>query len=163
MTEPRFHGRYRTVPSSLMLDVLGASLATIKDEDKATDADLGAVLGKSDDRVAEYRKGGGDMGVVSFLRGCKAWDGRFANDVLGLVGMKLVPLDAGEASDQASVTTFLRFATELSLDLEDDARICDHDLEDNRALIEKVGRIVDGYRERLRSHTVAMLTGPDTS
>jgi len=54
-----------------MLDTLGESLKAIKERDGATDGDLGAVLGKSDDRAAAYRAGAADMGVVSFLRGCK--------------------------------------------------------------------------------------------
>ncbi|WP_236694598.1 hypothetical protein [Sphingomonas sp. Leaf343] len=148
---------------SLLLDVLGRSLTTIRDQDRATNADLGAVLGKSEDRVAAYRNGDADMGVVSFLRGCREWDGRFANDVLAIVGMKLVPIETHGPCDQAAVTTFLRLTAELSADLEEDGDISDADLADNAALIERVGRLVDGYRERLRSRHFALLNPPDTS
>lgn len=64
MSASHIHSRYRTVPASLLLDTLGKSLSTIKDEDRATDADLGQVLGKSEDRAGAYRAGAGDMGVV---------------------------------------------------------------------------------------------------
>jgi hypothetical protein len=151
MTTPQFHGRYRTIPASLMLDTLGESLKAIKERDGATDSDLGAVLGKSDDRAAAYRAGAADMGVVSFLRGCKEWDGCFANGVLRLVGMKLVPIEAESVDDQASVTTLLSFAMALSGELEKDGKVDDEDLERHQFVIERLGKIIDGYRERIRS------------
>lgn len=151
MTTPQFHGRYRTIPASLMLDTLGESLKAIKERDGATDGDLGAVLGKSDDRAAAYRAGAADMGVVSFLRGCKEWDGCFANGVLNLVGMKLVPIEAESVDDQASVTTLLSFAMALSGELEKDGKVDDEDLERHQFVIERLGKIIDGYRERIRS------------
>jgi hypothetical protein len=151
MTTPQFHGRYRTIPASLMLDTLGESLKAIKERDGATDSDLGAVLGKSDDRAAAYRAGAADMGVVSFLRGCKEWDGCFANGVLSLVGMKLVPIEAESVDDQASVTTLLSFAMALSGELEKDGKVDDEDLERHQFVIERLGKIIDGYRERIRS------------
>lgn len=150
MTTPQFHGRYRTIPASLMLDTLGESLTAIKSRDGATDADLGAVLGKSEDRAAAYRAGGGDMGVVSFLRGCREWDGCFANGVLGLVGMKLVPIEAESVDDQASITTLLSLAMALSGELEKDGKVDDVDLERHQFVIERLGKIIDGYRERIR-------------
>lgn len=150
MTTPQFHGRYRTIPASLMLDTLGESLTAIKSRDCATDADLGAVLGKSDDRAAAYRAGGADMGVVSFLRGCREWDGCFANGVLGLVGMKLVPIEAESVDDQASITTLLSLAMALSGELERDGKVDDEDLERHQFVIERLGKIIDGYRERIR-------------
>lgn len=151
MTTPQFHGRYRTIPASLMLNTLGESLKAIKERDGATDGDLGAVLGKSEDRAAAYRAGAADMGVVSFLRGCKEWDGCFANGVLGLVGMKLVPIEAESVDDQASVTTLLSFAMALSGELEKDGKVDDEDLERHQFVIERLGKIIDGYRERIRS------------
>lgn len=151
MTTPQFHGRYRTIPASLMLDTLGESLKAIKERDGATDSDLGAVLGKSDDRAAAYRAGAADMGVVSFLRGCKEWDGCFANGVLSLVGMKIVPIEAESVDDQASVTTLLSFAMALSGELEKDGKVDDEDLERHQFVIERLGKIIDGYRERIRS------------
>jgi hypothetical protein len=151
----QFHPRFRTVSASLMLDTLGKSLADIKREDDATDADLGAVLGKSGDRAEAYRKGSGDMGVVSFLRGCGKWDGRFANEALALVGMKLVPLEGAVIDDQASVTSVLSLALALSAELEKDGSVDDEDLERHRFTIERAGKIIDGYRERLRGKAIA--------
>ena len=97
MTAPRIHTSHRTVSASLLLTTLGQSLDAIKREDGATWADLDAVLGKSD-RAAAYAEGSADMGVVSFLRGCKQWDGRLANAVLALIGMRLVPVPTVRAT-----------------------------------------------------------------
>jgi hypothetical protein len=155
MSAPHFHSRYRTVPASLLLDTLGASLATIKDEDRATDADLGAVLGKSEDRAAAYRAGGGDMGVVSFLRGCREWDGRFANAVLALVGMKLIPLDAAEGSDRASFTALCQLLTGLSEALENDNIVDDAELAELAPAIEAAGKHIDRLRLRLRPRALS--------
>jgi len=155
MSAPQFHGRYKTVPASLMLETLGNSLSTIKAEDGATDCDLGAVLGKSDDRAAAYRAGASDMGVVSFLRGMREWDGRFVNGVMALVGMKAVPLDAGAGSDRASFTAIAALLAELASALEDDGIVDDRELAGMGRVIEAAGQHVDRLRERLRVRAVA--------
>ena len=155
MTSPHIHRPYRTVPASLMLETLGKSLTAIKEEDGATDGDLGAALGKSDDRAAVYRVGAGDMGVVSFLRGCREWDGRFANAAMALVGMKLVPINAEHLDDQASVSSVLSLALALSSELEKDGDVSDDDLERHRFVIERASHVIDGYRERLRAKAMA--------
>ncbi|MBB5697019.1 hypothetical protein [Sphingomonas yantingensis] len=154
MTAPHFHGRYRTISASLMLETLGASLSTIKDQDKATDADLGAVLGKSDDRAAAYRHGDADMGAVSLLRGIAAWDGRFANDALALVGFRLVPIEAGTASDAASLTATCALLAKKAKALEDGV-IDDDELEEMWPEIEAASRDIDRLRERRRLRLVS--------
>lgn len=154
MTGPQLYSRYHTVPASLLLKTLGDSLDAIKREDEATDTDLGAALGKHAATAERYRKGNGKMDVVSFLRGCRQWDGRFANAALGLIGMKLCPIEAEPADDQASVTIMLRLTVQLSAELERDNDISDADLERHRSLIERVGRLVDSYRHRLRIRAI---------
>lgn len=114
MSGQQFHGRHRTIPASLMLDTIGASLASIKQADAATFGDLGAVLGKSEDRAAAYSVGGADMGVVSFLRGIREWDGRFANPVLSLLGMRLVPIPAVTATREDLLALLGRQSKEAS-------------------------------------------------
>lgn len=147
MSAPHIHGRYRTVPASLLLDTLGASLAAIKAEDRATDEDLGQVLGKSDDRAAAYRAGAADMGVVSFLRGCREWDGRFANDVLGLVGMRLVPIDDSACQDAHSLAALGELIAKKAVALADNV-ISDSELDDMWPQIEAVGAHIDRLRQR---------------
>jgi hypothetical protein len=147
---PHIHGRYRTVPASLLLDTLGRSLSAIKTEDKATDEDLGQVLGKSDDRAAAYRAGSADMGVVSFLRGCREWDGRFANDVLGLVGMRIVPIADSPTEDAHSLAALGELIAKKAIALADN-QISDAELEGMWPEIEKVGAHIDRLRARRAS------------
>lgn len=151
MTFTQIHSQYRTVPASLLLKTLGDSLERIGKEDDATDADLGAVLGKHADTAGRYRASLSEMGVVAFLRGCRQWDGRFANAALGLVGMKLVPIEAESVDDQACITTMLSMTMALSAELEKDGDVSDDDLERHRFVIERASHVIDGYRERLRS------------
>lgn len=155
MTVPHIHGRYRTVPASLLLETLGASLSDIKEQDRATDADLGAVLGKSDDRAAVYRAGGADMGVVSFLRGCREWDGRFANAALALIGMRMVPLDPSAGCDRSSVTALCALLAKKSAALENDGVIDDAELDDMWPELEAAAKHIDRLRERRRLRVIA--------
>lgn len=155
MTAPQFHSRYRTIPASLMLSTLGASLTAIKSEDGATDSDLGAVLGKSDDRAAAYRNGDADMGLVSFLRGVREWDGRFANAVLGLVGMKVIPIEAGEGADRETLTAMATLLAQVAAALEDDGEIDDEELGGMSQALEAAGKHIDRLRDRRRLKIVS--------
>lgn len=155
MRSPHIHGRYRTVPASLMLETLGESLEAIRQRDNAKFSDIGAALGKHEDSAARYSRGEGDMGVVSFLRGCREWDGAFANTALALVGMKIVPLDGADVCHQQSVSTVLGLALALSQELEKDGSVDDDDLDRHQFAIERAGKVIDGYRERLRARNVA--------
>lgn len=147
MTAPHIHGRYRTVSASSLLDTLGASLTLIKSEDAATDADLGRVLGKSEDRAAAYRAGNGDMGVVSFLFGCREWDGRFANDALALVGMRLAPIEAPADIGPNALRALGALIAKKAEALED-GTIDDDELDDMWPEIEAVAAHIDRLRIR---------------
>lgn len=155
MTTPHIHGRYRTVPASLLLKTLGDSLEEIKAEDRATDADLGQVLGKHEDTAARYRTALAEMGIVSFLRGCREWDGRFANAALALVGMRLTPLDAGEGNDRGSVTALCGLIGEIAAALENDGEVDDAELAAMRPALEAAAKHIDRFRDRLRLRAVA--------
>lgn len=154
MTNGQIYPRYRTVSATMLIETLGNSLQRIKDEDGATDADIGRVLGKSKDSAERHRKGIGDMGAVSFLLACAAWDGRFANDALAKVGMKLVALDAGEANDRSAASALTRLLLEMSLALED-GKIDDSELSAMRTALESAGQHIDRMRERLALRSVA--------
>ena len=155
MSAPTIHGRFRTVSASAMLETLGRSLTQIKDEDRLTDADLGAVLGKSEDQAAKYRGGMADMGVVSLLRGAREWDGRFMNEALGLVGMKMLPLDVGVGSDRATFTALTGLLHQIAAALENDGEIDDAELLAMRTELERAGSHIDRLRERLKPRAVA--------
>lgn len=151
MTAPHIHGRYRTVPASLLLETLGASLAAIGEQDRATDKDLAAVLGKSADSAARYRTGISEMGVVSFLRGCREWDGRFANDVLALVGMRLAPINVDQATPERSALRALGTLIAKKAAAMEDGQVDDDELDDMWPEIEAVSAHIDRLRARRAS------------
>lgn len=105
MNAPYIHGRRRTFSASTAVDTQNAVLTAIKTEDGATWADIGRVLGKSDDRAAAYANTASPVDVVTFLAGCREWGGRFADPLLALVGGRWA--EAGSictSDDPASLT-----------------------------------------------------------
>ena len=70
--------------ASSVLDVIGRDLSLIKSQDCLTYADLGAVLGKSEDQAAKYCEGSAAMDVVTFARAWREWNGRFAGGLAAL-------------------------------------------------------------------------------
>lgn len=146
-----FHRHHRPFSGSKALDTLGESLSAIRKADGLTWNDIGLILGKNRETAAGYGGGEGDMGVVSFLLGCREWNGRFANQVFALIGMKLVQLDAKHLPDSASVLAIMRAVVALQEELAIDGDLSDDDLRRHQDLIEQAGQVFDGYRERLRS------------
>lgn len=137
---------HRSVSGSKLIDTLGASLSTIKSEDGLTDAELGKYLHKGVDAGKAYRTGYAEMPVTSFLRGCERWNGRFANDTLALVGMKLVPLAGSEEiTDQSLQTRLAKLMLEVSLALEDGV-ISEHELARMKRTLVEAGEAIDQYR-----------------
>lgn len=114
MSGRNIHRSDRTVSGSFLLETIGDSLRDIKVEDGLIDADLGRVLGKHPDSVATYRAGAGDMGAVSFLFGCKEWDGRFANPVLRHLGVRMVRVPQVLASRADLLALLARKSREVS-------------------------------------------------
>lgn len=117
---PHIHGKWRSFAVSDALETLGDALASIRREDGLTWKDVGRVLGKSDDRAADYATAVSEMPVSAFLLGCREWNGRFAGPVLAMIGQKLIPLDAADMSDNERLTHILKLAHLISLALTDD-------------------------------------------
>jgi hypothetical protein len=154
MTAPQIHGKPRGFSVSNALEVLGADLRTIKDEDGMSWKDVGRVLGKSDDRASDYANALSEMPVSAFLLGCREWNGRFANGVMGLIGQKVGPVDGNEMSDSAKLSRILRLAHLLSQAMTDDdspGAVDDEELREIGAEpLDEAARGIDALRERLR-------------
>ncbi|GGE75013.1 hypothetical protein [Sphingomonas prati] len=105
MSTPNIHGQRRTFSASSAVDAQNAILTDIKIEDGTTWADMGRVLGKSDDRAAAYANTAAAIDLPTFLFGCKEWGGRFADPLLGLVGGRWADANAVcTGDDQAALT-----------------------------------------------------------
>lgn len=155
MSRPQIHGRYQTVTASLLLKTIGDSLDDIRRQDGASDQDLGVVLGRSKDSAERYRKGEGEMGALSFLRACKAWDGRFANPVFVLLGFKLVEIESGVGTDRAGFTALANLLAAIAEALEDDNLVDDRELAAMATEVENAGKHIDRLRERLRPRLIS--------
>jgi transcriptional regulator with XRE-family HTH domain len=119
MTEPQFHGRWRSFSVSNAVDTLGAALRTIKDEDNLSWKEVGRILGKSDDRASDYASGLSEMPVGAFLLACREWNGRFANAALALIGQKIAPLNSDDIEDTDKLCRLLRLAHLISAAIAD--------------------------------------------
>jgi len=153
MTDKAIAPKYRRASGSSLIEALADALTSIKAEDKLTDLELANFLGKDgQDSGKAYRTGYAEMPVTAFLRGCEVWNGRFANGALALIGMKLVPLDAGNINDRASLSALTRLLLELSVALED-GEITHDELTAMKTAIEEAGKVVD----RLRSPSLKVV------
>ncbi|WP_440978586.1 hypothetical protein ACQHGV_13515 [Sphingomonas pseudosanguinis] len=105
MTAPHIHGRRRTFSASSAVDAQNAVLTAIKTEDAATWADIGRVLGKSEDRAAAYANTASPLDLPTFLAGCREWGGRFADPLLTLVGGRWAEAGAICTGDEKAALT----------------------------------------------------------
>lgn len=152
-SKPQIHGRRSSFSVSTALQQIGDDLANIRREDGLTWKDVGRVLGKSDDRASDYANALSEMPVSAFLLGCREWNGRFANGVLSLIGMKLVETDADRSSDSEKLSHILKLAHLVSsalTDMETPGSVDDGEL---RAIgsetLDEASRAIDALRARL--------------
>ena len=77
MADPTIHGFRTTVSASDMVNSLADALGEIRQQDRLTWADMGAVLGKSEDQAAKYADGSAVMDITTFWRARQRWGSRF--------------------------------------------------------------------------------------
>ena len=128
MTAPQIHGNRRSFSVSDAIETIGDDLAAIRREDKLSWKDVGRVLGKSDDRAADYASAISEMPVSAFLLGLREWNGRFGARVLAMIGKQIGPLDAADMTDNERLSKLLHLAHLLSLALLDDGIVDDDEL-----------------------------------
>lgn len=131
--------------ASAVLEAIGAELSTIKHEDGLTDADLGRVLGKSEDQAAKYRAGLSEMGVVAFAAAKREWNGRFT----GALDRLCVESRPGKGSDREGQCKVLEAALAMSVALADDDAIVREEVRKNRATLEAARDAIDEQLRKL--------------
>jgi hypothetical protein len=153
MSSPQIHGMRPSFSVSAALERLGEDLANIRKEDGLTWKDVGRVLGKSDDRASDYANALSEMPVSAFLLGCREWNGRLGNGVMGMIGQKLAPVEAEEVSDSDKLCRILRLAHLLSQALTDDDTPGSVDADELKgiglAALDDAARGIDALRHRL--------------
>lgn len=148
MNAPYIHGKRRTFSASAAVDTQNRVLTGIRDEDGATWADMGRVLGKSDDRAAAYANTASPIDMPTFLAGCREWGGRFADPLLALVGGRWA--DAGSictGDDPASLTLAMLLPGIIAAEL--DGHTTADELAPQEALIRRVNAITCQWLEML--------------
>lgn len=144
MPEPAIHGKRPVYSASAALEAIATALSSIKREDGLTFADLGAVLGKSEDQAAKYCDGSATMDAVTFGRGKREWNGRFT----GLFDRLCVDSRPSFDGDRAKQSKVLAAALALAIALEDDNIISPQEVRENRSTIEDAR---DALEDLLRS------------
>ena len=131
MTSPTIHGGRAVFSASNLLEAAGKAIGEIKQQDRLTWADVGAVLGVSDDQASKYADGTATMNFVTFYRGKHYWNGRFT----GPCDRICEESRPGKVNDHGSLTAVLNAAACLSKALEDGS-IKAAEVRDNRSELE---------------------------
>lgn len=105
--------------ASNALSAVAQALSEIKHADGLTWADIGAVLGKSDDQAAKYAEGSATMDFITYGRARKEWGKRFTCYFDQLCGEGQAPGEC-DRRDMASVAVA---AAKMAEALEDDGLI----------------------------------------
>lgn len=142
MTAPPIHGKHKVVTASMITAALGEGLSKIKHEDRLTWADLGVVLGRSEDQAAKYAEGSAEMGVFAFYRAKQAFNGRFT----GLAD-KLIEHHA-EADAHRAQSCIIKAALAFSIALED-GELSVEEIRANRSTLENARDEIDKQLARL--------------
>lgn len=104
MPDHAIHGIRTAYSASAALRALGDALGQIKQQDALTWADIGAVLGKSEDQAAKYAEGTATMDFITFGRGKMHWGSRFS----GPFDRLCIEAGLGDLSDHIIQSTVIR-------------------------------------------------------
>lgn len=131
--------------ASAALEAAGRALNEIKSQDRLTWADLGAVLGKSEDQAAKYADGTATMDFITFYRGKREWNGRFT----GYIDRLCVDSRPGTVDDRRGHTTILEAALALSVALQD-GKVTPEEVRANRSTLEAAKDAIEAQLCKLR-------------
>lgn len=145
MAKPPIHGKPPVFSASKVLAAIGEELALIKSQDGLTWADIGRVLGRSEDQAAKYADGTAEMGVVAFAAAKREWNGRFT----GSLDRLCVESRPAGSSDRSCGSQVLAAALAMSVALEGDDEIVADEVRQNRATLESARDAIDAQLAKL--------------
>jgi hypothetical protein len=131
--------------ASNALEAIGRAIHEIKLQDHLTWADIGAVLGVSDDQAAKYAEGTAAMSAVTFGRGKREWNGRFT----GYFDRLCEDSRPGKVDDRRAQTSLLEAALAFSVALED-GNISPAEVRANRHVLEAARDAIEEQLGKLR-------------
>jgi hypothetical protein len=150
MSKPTIHGHRRVISASSILEAIASDLLQIKMEDRLTFADIGRVVGKSEDQAAKYCDGTAEMGITAFGFAKAQWNGRFTGSF-----DTLIQSARGDfTSDREKESHILKAALALSVALTDDD-LTDAEIRDNRATLEAAKDSIDALMRRIAPRSAA--------
>ena len=150
MNAPNVLAGSRLITKRLVKLRVAAAIAAAQDRNGWSDDCAGAALGVCGTTIANRKDvddPGKQMTVFELLRSVPN-DPAIANDILALVGVKMVELDPAEGSGREACTKLTRLILEMSVALED-GKIDDRELVAMRGALDEAGRAIDAMRERL--------------
>lgn len=142
---PTIHGKRTVFSASHVLEAVAAELSLIKAQDRLTFADLGAILGKSEDMAAKYCDASAAMDVITFARAKREWNGRFT----GALDRLCHDSRPCSQSDRESESSVLKAALALSVALAD-GDLTDDEIRRDRATLEAARDAIEGLLGRLK-------------
>lgn len=145
MSDRAIHGVRRAYSASNAVEALGRALHEIRQQDGLTWADVGAVLGVSEDQAAKYANGMATMSAVTYGRGKREWNGRFTGPFERLC----VDSRPGAVCDHHTLTTCIDASLRLSKALED-GEITPAEVRANRHALEELRDAIEGQLQKLR-------------
>lgn len=131
--------------ASAVMDAVGDALLAIRREDGLTYDDMAATMGMSADMVARYCAGSAAMGLVTYARCRREWNGRF-DGALDRLCHDSRPNKRGSRNVQSAV---VKAAFAIAQALEDDGEISAKEVRDNRATLEDARDAIDGLLRSL--------------
>lgn len=146
MADQPIHGVSGPYSASRAIEALAKALGEIKAQDRLTYADIGAVLGKSEDQAAKYCDGSATMDAVTLGRGRREWGSRFTGYFDRLC-------DAGKPSPEADrkcESAVLQAALVLSRALADDNAIHAEEVRQSRSELEQARDAIEAQLAKLR-------------
>jgi hypothetical protein len=145
MSDRTIRGNRPVFSASNALDAVGRALHEIKSQDNLTWADIGAVLGVSEDQAAKYANGMATMSFVTFLRGKREWNGRFTG-----YGDRLAMLSRpGSVNGHVALAHMLSASSSIAAALADGELTTDEIIE-NRPMLEAARDEIDGLLSQIR-------------
>ena len=145
MSNPQIHGNRAVFSASSVLDAISKALVEIKAADRLTYADLGAVLGKSEDQAAKYCDGSATMDAVTFGRAKREWNGRFT----GYFDRLCVESRPAFGSDRHASNAILSAAVSMCRALEDDDVIDKNEVLSSRPELEAARDAIEAQLRKL--------------
>lgn len=151
MATPTIHGKKPIYSASNALDAIARALSEIKAKDRLTYADLGAVLGKSEDQAAKYCDGSATMDAITFGRAKREWNGRFT----GYFDRLCVESRPATHNDRHASNALLEAALGLNRALEGDDKIDANEVLACRTQLEAARDAIEAQLSKLTPKVVA--------